>query len=135
MLWNWYTVDACFLSSQWRITSPGMMAGSCIGVILLVMVLEALRRASREYDAYIIRQHMASTPTSMPSGGRGPSESDSENNGKGPAVASAAACPQPKRSFKPSLVQQLVRATLHMCQFAVAYFVRKIGAGPSECFS
>lgn len=31
-----------------------MFAGSCIGVILLVLSLEALRRLGREYDAFII---------------------------------------------------------------------------------
>lgn len=135
MLWNWYTIDACeqllpvslftstdtffpgFLSSQWHITSSGMMAGSCIGVILLVMSLELLRRASREYDGYIIRQHQAANP---PTSTRGPSETDSDN--KTP-TAQATACPAPRVSFKPSLLQQLVRSTLHMLQFAVAYFV------------
>ena len=57
MLWNWNTVDACFISSTWRITSDGMFAGSCIGVICLVMCLEALRRLQREYDAYLVRQY------------------------------------------------------------------------------
>lgn len=34
-----------------------MFAGSCIGVICLVLCLEFLRRISREYDAFIIRRH------------------------------------------------------------------------------
>lgn len=33
-----------------------MFAGSCIGVICLVLCLEFLRRVSREYDAFIIRR-------------------------------------------------------------------------------
>lgn len=57
MLWNWYTVDSCFISRTWRITSKGMFAGSCIGVICLVICLEGLRRAQREYDAYLVRQY------------------------------------------------------------------------------
>lgn len=105
---------AGFLSSSWHITSSAMMAGSCIGVVLLVMSLELLRRASREYDAYIVRQHQASSP---PAGAV-----DNESDSKGP-TAQATGCPAPKRSFKPSLVQQLVRSGLHMLQFAVAYFV------------
>ena len=83
------------------------------------MSLELLRRASREYDAYIIRQHLASsTPTSS-----GPREGDPD--GKGPAAQTSACppCSPEKSSFTPSLQQQLVRATLHMLQFAVAYFV------------
>ncbi|KAJ5386241.1 hypothetical protein N7509_008782 [Penicillium cosmopolitanum] len=56
MLWNWYTIDACFLAHSWQIKSRGMFAGSCIGVICLVLCLEALRRLGREYDAFILRR-------------------------------------------------------------------------------
>ncbi|KAJ5591029.1 hypothetical protein N7450_005001 [Penicillium hetheringtonii] len=56
MLWNWYTIDACFLSHSWQITSHGMFAGSCIGVFCLVLCLEALRRLGREYDAFVLRR-------------------------------------------------------------------------------
>lgn len=94
------------------------MAGSCIGVVLLVMSLEFLRRGSREYDAFIVRQHLAANPPAAAM--RGPSESDSDN--KGPSVQ-AAPSPAPRRSFKPSLVQQLVRAVIHMAQFTVAYII------------
>lgn len=59
MLWNWYTVDSCFISSTWHITSKGKFAGSCIGVICLVVVLEALRRMQREYDRFLIKQAQA----------------------------------------------------------------------------
>jgi solute carrier family 31 (copper transporter), member 1 len=65
MLWNWYTVDACFISSSWHVTSSGMFAGSCIGVILLVMLLEFLRRSVKEFDRYIIRQHRAKVAASQ----------------------------------------------------------------------
>ena len=43
MLWNWYTVDACFLSTSWRINNDGAFAATCIGVVLLVVALEVLR--------------------------------------------------------------------------------------------
>ncbi|CAG8908517.1 unnamed protein product [Penicillium egyptiacum] len=56
MLWNWYTVDACFLAKSWHIKSRGMFAGSCIGVICLVLSLELLRRLGREYDSFIVRR-------------------------------------------------------------------------------
>lgn len=45
-----------FLSSSWHVTSRGMFAGSCIGVICLVIVLEFLRRVAREYDAFIVHR-------------------------------------------------------------------------------
>ena len=46
-----------------------MFAGSCIGVILLVMVLESVRRLAGDYDQYIVRNHFSrSTPTGSVSG-------------------------------------------------------------------
>ncbi|KAK6532723.1 Copper Transporter integral membrane protein that functions in high affinity copper transport [Arthrobotrys megalospora] len=55
MYWNWYTIDACFLSKSWHITSAAMFAGSCIGIVFLVVLVEALRRCARELDRYIVR--------------------------------------------------------------------------------
>ncbi|GIZ43982.1 hypothetical protein CKM354_000719100 [Cercospora kikuchii] len=118
MLWNWYTIDACFLSESWRITSKGMFAGSCIGVILLVMVLEALRRAAKEYDAFIVRKRMAAVQPPTATGSQ-LSDSDSSKN----ASATATAMPSRPLSFRPTMVEQLIRALLHMLQFAVAYFI------------
>ncbi|KAF2664922.1 Ctr copper transporter [Microthyrium microscopicum] len=112
MLWNWYTIDACFLSSSWHITSKGMFAGSCIGTILLVIVLEALRRASKEYDSYIVRsatKHAANMPT----------VTQGSDDGK---FVSASTRPTAV-STTPTIVQQAIRALLHMLQFAVAYII------------
>ncbi len=105
MLWNWYTVDTCFISSSWHVTSSGMFAGSCIGTILLVMSLELLRRAVKEYDRYLIRVHNQHTV-----GGGG--DASPKN--------STLAAPS---GFRPTIFQQAIRALLHMVQFAVAYFV------------
>ncbi|CAK7274395.1 Copper Transporter integral membrane protein that functions in high affinity copper transport [Sporothrix epigloea] len=96
MLWNWNTIDSCFISETWHITSTGMFAGSCIGVILLVMTLEALRRSVKEYDRYLVRQYRKKAQLTK----------DDTCTG-----------------FHPSIFQQAVRALLHLAQFAVAYFV------------
>lgn len=56
MLWNWNVENACFLADSWHITSRGMFAGTCIGIIALVVALEFVRRIHREYDRYIVRQ-------------------------------------------------------------------------------
>lgn len=129
MLWNWDTIDACFISSSWQIKSRGMFAGSCIGVILLVMSLEALRRLSKEYDRYILRRfkrqvaldasYATNTNTITTD-----SQEDPTNNNKTVAQqkAKAVVCTPPLR-FRPSIVQQSIRALLHMVTFAVAYFV------------
>lgn len=97
------------------------MAGSYIGVILLVIVLEALRRASREYDAYTCCAAAAAHPLQAATT-RLINDSDWENNKKDTTVQ-IFAVPISSRGFTPSLFQQLVRASLHMLQFAVAYFV------------
>ncbi|EPS44578.1 hypothetical protein H072_1432 [Dactylellina haptotyla CBS 200.50] len=55
MYWNWYTIDACFLSRSWHISSAAMFAGSCVGIVFLVVLVEALRRGARELDRYIVR--------------------------------------------------------------------------------
>ncbi|KAF7894528.1 uncharacterized protein EAF01_009979 [Botrytis porri] len=119
MLWNWYTIDSCFISRTWHITSNGMFAGSCIGVILLVMSLEFLRRASREYDRYIIRQarkqqqHITSNIDINPK----INESDPQS------TQAVVTTQRNTQNFRPDLWQQIIRAFFHMMQFAVAYFV------------
>ncbi|ROW04814.1 hypothetical protein VMCG_04842 [Cytospora schulzeri] len=57
MLWNWNTIGACFITPQWQIATKGGMVGTCFGVVFLVMALEMLRRASKEFDRWIIRRH------------------------------------------------------------------------------
>ena len=55
MLWNWYTVDACFLSSSWHISSKVMFAGTVFGVFFLCCAIELVRRLAREYDKRLIK--------------------------------------------------------------------------------
>ena len=118
MLWNWNTIDACFLASSWHITSSGMFAGSCIGVILLTMSLEFLRRAGKEYDRYLIRKH-----TSIPAHTAPISSKDSDS--KDAIASSAPISPGAGNTggFRPNIFEQAIRALLHMVQFAVAYFI------------
>ena len=59
MLWNWYTVDTCFLSSTWHNNTKAKFAGSVIGVFFLVIAIEGLRRLARDYDRHITKQAMA----------------------------------------------------------------------------
>lgn len=56
MLWNWYTIDSCFIAKSWHVSTKGQFAGSCIGVFLLVLSAQWLHRVSREYDAAIARR-------------------------------------------------------------------------------
>ncbi|KAL5114372.1 Copper Transporter integral membrane protein that functions in high affinity copper transport [Pleosporales sp. CAS-2024a] len=99
MLWNWYTVDSCFIARSWRVESQRAFAGWCVGVIVLVMLVEALGRAGKEYDRYIVGQDVKKQKMTTAS----------------PLVTCG--------RFRPNVVQQGMRALLHMLQWAVAYFV------------
>ena len=55
MLWNWYTVDACFLSASWQVETKGMFAGTIIGIFCLTCAIELVRRIARDYDRRLIR--------------------------------------------------------------------------------
>ncbi|KAL2138635.1 hypothetical protein VTI28DRAFT_6479 [Corynascus sepedonium] len=143
MLWNWYTVDACFLTSSWQITSRGAFAATCLGVVFMVVVLEALRRLAREYDEHIQRDFAARValitsslstpprPSSPSSGGN-----DESTGASAPSADAIAACRRIAGSqvvveaqqptvvtFRASPLQQLVRALLHTATFGLAYIV------------
>lgn len=57
MFWNWFTLDACFITEEWHITSKFMFALTCVFVISLVVFIEFLRRLGIQYDARIRRAH------------------------------------------------------------------------------
>ncbi|KAI9903387.1 hypothetical protein N3K66_002739 [Trichothecium roseum] len=129
MLINYNTVGACFISEDWRITSTAMFAGSCVGVVCLSVLLELLRRAVKEWDRRLVRNHVALFRTSSPSSS--PASSASSGGGvKGDPAAGAAAarCPAAVATpaippFRPKLWQQVIRSFLHTAQFTVAYFI------------
>src|SRR5262245_56339095 len=106
MLWNWSTIDACFLSSDWHITSQGAFAATCIGAALMVVLLEALRRIGKEYDESILRQFNARLSLI---------EADAESRGTG--------APGRTVVFRASPLQQLVRSVIHAVTFGLAYIV------------
>ena len=122
MLWNWYTIDSCFLARSWHVRSSGAFAGSCIGVILLVISLELLRRAQREFDRYL--RH--SLPRSDSETGSGSSSGESGSaKGSSSKVAGFRISPLLATAApgKLKLWQQTVRSLLYMVQFAVGYFI------------
>lgn len=92
-----------FISSSWQIKNNGMFAASCIGVAALVVTLEFLRRISKEYDSFIIRQfkqNLNARIAAIPEGSE-------------PAFA----------TFRATPLQQLIRAMLHAVMFGLAYIV------------
>ncbi|KAL7807886.1 Ctr copper transporter family domain-containing protein, partial [Trichoderma aethiopicum] len=108
MLWNWYTVDACFLSPSWRIQNRGMFAASCIGIVLLVASVEFMRRIAQEYDNFIVRQwHRQAAAASA--------HAVEESRG-------SAAWPE-RLLFRATLLQQFIRAVIHAATFGAAYII------------
>ncbi|KAK0737336.1 high affinity copper transporter [Apiosordaria backusii] len=97
MLWNWNTIDSCFIASSWKITSVSMFAGSCIGVLLLTASLEFLRRVVKEYDRFLFKRYQNSVQG---------------NDGVDLTLG-----------YRPTIWEQMVRALLHMVQFGVGYLV------------
>lgn len=129
MLWNWNTVDACFLSSSWQILNGGMMAASCIGVALLVVLLEVLRLMTRRLDDIILAQ-MRRRGAALLASSRSSSSSNLTNANKNtcPGAAPSAQATQSyagrrKVKLRVSPLQQLLRAVLHAVTFGVAYIV------------
>src|SRR5436190_400763 len=102
-----------FISSSWRITSRAMFTGSCIGVVLLVMSLEFLRRLTHEYDRYIARRSRCCSPMPQPNT-VAPKSSDMDGS---------LAPPVPSQPSQPTLLQHTMRSLLHMVQFGVAYII------------
>lgn len=117
MLWNWNIIDSCFIARSWRITSTGMFAGACVGVVFLVFLLEALRRSVKEYDRYIVKTHIAKYLASV-----APDEPASSSDASITAVSKDSDASQVP-PCRPTAAQQAVRALLHVTQFAIAYFI------------
>lgn len=57
MLWNWYTIDTCFIARSWRNDTKGKFAGSCIGCFALVVIAQWLNRVSRQFDIELVKKH------------------------------------------------------------------------------
>ncbi|OAA62134.1 Ctr copper transporter family protein [Cordyceps fumosorosea ARSEF 2679] len=115
MLFNVNTIGSCFFTKDFYIETNGQFAGACILALVLVVALEGLRRATREFDRFITAQHVAQH-RSGPAAVAGPRKDSSDG-----VVAAAPCAPIPP--FRPSLVQQAIRASLHMLQFGTAYIV------------
>ncbi|KAF6218180.1 hypothetical protein HO133_006139 [Letharia lupina] len=135
MFWNWYTLDACFLSTTWHITSRGMFVGSCICVIGLVLLLEFSRRLQREYDR-LIQQHATydyeagRAFNTSKSDRKGSADSNDISNMEDPPHSAVPLLGEWERSLPlrapghvPSVLQQAIRAGIYTLQFSVAYLI------------
>ncbi|KAM0333980.1 hypothetical protein ACHAQA_000998 [Verticillium albo-atrum] len=119
MLWNWYTIDSCFLAESWHVTNNGSFAASCIGVALLTVTLEFVRRLGKEYDALLLRQFHARAAqiAAATAVAQDPSCCDDNTDARAQAQATAPLI------FRASPVEQLIRAVLHTTFFGLAYII------------
>lgn len=101
-----------------------MFGGSCIGVICLVISLEFLRRAQREFDGYVARRQQRTMPAART---QDDSTLYSSEHSSKQAVSNATSAQEPVAQRSLSMLEllpaQIVRSLLHMIQFAVAYFI------------
>jgi copper transporter 1 len=135
MLWNWATLDACFLTPSWRVSTRAGFAATCLAAVLLGMSLAALRRAARAVDAALVRAHAARVERAKAKVAAAAAEG---SGAKGVAKAGAAkvagkgwwrrlerdprwALGPDAARFRPNVAQQVLRAVVHLMQFAVAY--------------
>lgn len=56
MLFTWDTTDLCIVFRGWRISGTGSLIVSLLAIVLLTAGYEAVREASRRYEAYAARQ-------------------------------------------------------------------------------
>jgi solute carrier family 31 (copper transporter), member 1 len=103
-----------------------MFAGSCIGVICLVVSLEFLRRLQRGYEQRIRGNFKYHYPRSS-SNDIQEDSTISNTLGKTNRVISRPLDRLRRgtsaQRFRPGILQQVIRAALHMVQFGVAYFI------------
>lgn len=106
MMWNWNTIDACFISEQWHIRSTADYAGTIVGVFFLVILVEWTRRMAREYDRRIMWAHELRIGGAV----------DESSTGKLGALTTQV-------PFRPTVVQQLIRSLFYVAQFGAGYML------------
>ncbi|RPA78006.1 Ctr copper transporter [Ascobolus immersus RN42] len=130
MLWNWYTIDSCFIARGWHNRTKAGFAGSCIAVVALCVFLEFLRRGQREYDRLVMgnmaeRKKAAATAdpdaaAAAAAAAAAVAPKDGEvvvvNANQHPPVARA-------KAIQPNVTEQLIRTAFYVLQFAVAYLI------------
>ncbi|KAI1407407.1 Ctr-domain-containing protein [Hypoxylon sp. FL1857] len=110
MTWNWNTIG--FLAESWQIQNEGTFAASCIGVFLLVICLEFVRRLGKEYDSFVLRQFQQHVAAQV----RASKLDDSEAPTPGPQTV----------TFRATPLQQLIRSIIHAAAFGIAYILMLI---------
>ncbi|KAK3355546.1 Ctr copper transporter family-domain-containing protein [Neurospora tetraspora] len=129
MLWNWYTIDACFIHPSWQITTRGAFAATCIGIMLMVVLLEFLRRLGKEYDEWIVRDFRRRSALIREQQRRLRQQQQQQRQASSSCgTADARGYMGTKTTtttlkFRASPLQQLIRAVIHAVMFGLGYLV------------
>jgi copper transporter 1 len=131
MLWNWNTINACFITDGWKIRTTGQYVGTIIGVLLIGLLVELTRRFAREYDVYLVRVQNSKESSRLATFTLKTLFSSSQLPVKGSEHTAAcesknAILPCNCRNstkIRPTILQQAARSTLHTIQFVGAYFL------------
>ncbi|KAI0449362.1 ctr copper transporter [Xylaria acuta] len=115
MLWNWNTIGACFFAESWQIKTQGAMAATCIGVFLLAIMLEFVRRVGKEYDQLILRQFQQHVDSRAAMARLNEDCGSEESRMDSQAVM-----------FRASPIQQAIRSFIHAVAFGIAYILMLI---------
>lgn len=124
MLWNWYTIDTCFIASSWQVRSNGAFAGSCIGVFFLVVALQWLHRFCRELDQALARKRKGlNSKVSSLSTGSDEAKYYLPRNPYMHAVSHSWLFTTEPGSIIPSFSEQLLRSALYTTEWGVSYMI------------
>jgi solute carrier family 31 (copper transporter), member 1 len=123
MLWNWDTVDNCLISRSWHIRSKAQFAGSCIGIVLLAMCVPLLHRLTKIYDTKLLREHQRRLEERRSHKLRDLNTKRSNSSSFSTKLSKVIRSASEPGRFRPTFVQQLLRAVLHLSQFIIAYFL------------
>jgi len=128
MLWNWYTVDTCFLSSSWQNKTKAQFAGTVIGVFLWVMATEGVRRLGRDYDRRLLAAYNAAkAQAKCGCGDDGSSKDGAEIDASAEAGGFVAMKCRPKIPQIPTWSQQTVRGAIYGTSYTSAFLIMLLG--------
>lgn len=149
MLWNWYTIDSCFLSKTWHVHNRGMFAGTCIGLFFWVVAYCWYHRFIVEYDTAIIDSKLMETDACLDCCGpsvENASNSSEEKNSSGENIDTKTQVKRPGSDFwtpllntfshkwfvfrsnnngkiYPSAIEHVFRSGLYLCEWTVSYLI------------
>jgi len=137
MLWNWYTIDSCFIARGWHNRTKAGFAGSCIAVVALCVFLEFIRRVQREFDRLVVgnmaeRKEAATTAdpdaaAAAAAAATAVAPKDGEVVPKDGEVVVVDTNQHPPtraaKAIQPNVIEQLIRTAFYVLQFAVAYLI------------